>query len=84
MSTIDTEAFHIESDKCISFPGPGDTLAMAENPMFEFFGAEGYVAHHQSHKVDRDFKEFKEKHTREYEDSVEEIRRKFHFHQNHR
>ena len=83
-ATVDSSAFDVDTDKCISFPGPGNTLAMAENPMFEYVGAEGYGSEHQSHKVERDFAEFRDKHSREYQDDKEEAFRKFHFQQNHR
>lgn len=77
-------SFDVDAKSCISFPGPGDTLAMAENPMFEFIGSPGYSASHQSHKVDKDFSQFKETHKRNYETEKEEEVRKFNFRHNHR
>ena len=75
----------MDADKCIDFPGPGDTtLAMAENPMFEFLGSPGYTAKHQSHKVDTDFHQFKETHKKDYKNEEEEELRKFNFRHNHR
>ena len=69
---------------CISFPGPGAGLAAAENPFFEFVGAEGYGSEHRSFKVDTEFEAFKDKHGRKYTDSSEEAQRKTHFRHNHR
>ena len=84
VTKVDSNAFQVKYTECISFPGPGNTLAMAENPMFEFVGASGYGPEHQSHKVDSDFKTFKEEHQRNYDNDREEAKRRFHFHQNHR
>ena len=56
---------------------------MAENPFFEYFGADSYEAHHQTAKVDGDFEEFKNKHDKSYEKN-EEDQRKNHFKHNHR
>lgn len=83
-ATIDSSKFNVTADNCISFPGPGDALAMAENPLFEFVGASGYDAKHHSHKVDREFQDFREIHDRNYVDEKEETQKRFHFHQNHR
>lgn len=83
-SNINSSSFDVTEDKCISFPGPGDTIAMAENPLFEYFGGSGYSTQHQSHKIDSDFSQFKEKHNRNYQDKKEEAQRKVHFHHNHR
>ena len=69
---------------CKGFPGPGVTLPMARNPMFEFVGAHGYKEEHRSHKVDSDFEEFKGQHGREYDNEKEEGKRKTHFKHNHR
>lgn len=71
-------------DHCIDFPGPGDTLAMAEHPMFEFIGSPDYTAAHQSNKIDKDFSKFKEIHSRLYENEKEEEIRKFNFRHNFR
>lgn len=83
-SINDSSVFDVDESSCISFPGPGDTLAMAENPMFEFVGSRAYNAEHQSHKLERDFSEFKQMHKRNYETDKEEEMRKFNFRQNHR
>ena len=69
---------------CKGFPGPGVTLPMARNPMFEFVGAQGYKEEHHSHKVDSDFEEFKGQHGRDYDCEKEEAKRKTHFRHNHR
>ncbi len=69
---------------CKGFPGPGLTLAMTENPMFEFVGAGEYEEKHRSYKVDSDFEEFKGHHSRQYDDEGEEAKRKTHFRHNHR
>lgn len=81
---VDSSSFDVDADKCINFPGPGDTLAMAENPMFEFLGSPGYTAKHQSLKVDTDFRKFKETHKKDYKTEEEEELRKFNFRYNHR
>ena len=70
--------------KCISFPGPGSSLPVAENPFFEFVHAEGYTDKHRTHKVDNEFATFKNKHGRNYKDQSEEAKRKTHFRHNHR
>ena len=62
----------------------GVGLPMAENPMFEFFGARGYEDKHRSFKVDSCFEEFKGQHGRQYETEGEEAKRKTHFRHNHR
>ena len=83
-TTVDSSSFNVTDGNCISFPGPGNTLAMAENPMFEFVGNPSYDAKHQSHKVDKEFSQFKETHNRQYETEKEEQLRKFNFRHNHR
>ena len=69
---------------CKGYPGPGVTLPMAENPMFEFVGARGYGDKHRSFKVDSCFEDFKGQHGRQYETEGEEAKRKTHFRHNHR
>lgn len=83
-ASIDSSSFDVNPGSCIDFPGPGDTLAMAENPMFEFIGSPGYTAAHQSHTIDKDFNQFKEMHQRFYENEKEEEIRKVNFRHNHR
>jgi hypothetical protein len=80
----DSASFDVDADKCISFPGPGNTLPMAENPIFEYIGSPGYSDKHQSHKVDEAFHQFKATHKRNYETEEEEEFRKFNFRHNHR
>lgn len=82
--TANSSIFNVTDNKCVSYPGPGVTLPMAENPMFEFVGASGYDTKQHSHIVDRDFGQFKKKHDRNYEDDKEEVQRKVHFRHNHR
>ena len=82
--SIDPSVFNVDFSGCISFPGPGDTLPMAENHMFAFFGADGYDAKHLSHKVDTEFENFKEKHERQYSGDKDLEQRRFHFRNNHR
>ena len=76
--------FVVAEFTCKGFPGPGVTLPMARNPMFEFVGAQGYKEEHRTHKVDSDFEEFKGQHGREYDCEKEEAKRKTHFRHNHR
>lgn len=83
-ASINSSVFNISAENCISFPGPGITFPMAESPIFEYIGAQGYERKHQSHKIDTDFNDFKEKHGRKYENDKDEAQRKFHFRQNHR
>ena len=75
---------NVSLDTCVSFPGPGVGFPMAENPMFEFIGAKGYGRKHQSHQIDSNFDDFKEKHGRTYEHMREETLRKMNFRHNHR
>lgn len=82
--TINSSVFDVSQDKCISFPGPGNTLAMAENPLFEYFGASGYNSGHQAHKIDSNFEQFKDKYSKKYGSREEEQHRKIHFRYNHR
>ncbi len=70
--------------ECISFPGPGVTNPMSENPFFEFMGAEGYSRAHQSQRTDEEFNQFKKKHERSYGRQSEEATRKTHFRHNYR
>lgn len=70
--------------ECISFPGPGVTNPMSENPFFEFVGAEGYSSDHQSRRVDEEFDHFKRKHKRKYAHQADEAERKAHFRHNYR
>ncbi len=83
-ASADASSFDVNASSCISFPGPGDALAMTENPVFEYIGSPGYSAKHQSHNMDKDFDHFKETHNRKYETEEEEKTRKFNFHHNHR
>ncbi|XP_064398726.1 digestive cysteine proteinase 1-like [Halichondria panicea] len=84
-TTLDATVFDYASKfTCKGFPGPGVTLPMIENPMFEFVGASGYEEKHRSYKVDSDFEEFKGHHSRKYESEGEEVKRKTHFRHNHR
>ena len=82
--TVDSSAFEVSEDKCVSFPGPGDSFAMAENPLFEYFGASGYSAGHQAHRLENTFNEFKELYNKKYRSREEEERRKVHFRYNQR
>ena len=69
---------------CTNFPGPGVTNPMGENPFFEFVGSEGYSDEDKTRKMEGDFKHFKNKHGKKYEDDKEEAMRKTHFRHNYR
>lgn len=83
-TTINDSTFDVDFSDCKQFPGPGVNIPMAENHAFAFFGAAGYGTKHQSHKVDTEFDNFKEKHGRKYNDEKHEEQKKFHFRRNHR
>jgi len=83
-TSVNTSLFNQDFSSCTSFPGPGVSLPMAENPVFSFVGADGVHSKYQSHKVDSEFENFKEKHGRQYSSNKEEELRKFHFRHNHR
>ena len=80
---VDSTVFDVDFSSCTSFPGQEVTLPMAENHAFAFIGALGYDALDCSHKVDREFDQFKEKYGRAYDDREME-EKKFHFRHNHR
>ena len=83
-NSINESCFNRDFSNCKGFPGPGVSLPMAENPVFTFVDAEGVHSKHQSYKVDTEFKNFKEKHGRQYSSDKEEELRKFYFRHNHR
>lgn len=82
--TLNSSSFDVSPDKCIGFPGPGDSLAMAENPIFQYVGASGYNSEHQAHQIENGFMKFKEEHKKTYKNDKEEQRRKMHYRHNHR
>jgi len=84
-SAPDPDVFKFQDKfECISFPGPGVTDPMCENPFFELVGAKGYSENDRSKRVENEFNEFKNKHGKQYKDEIEEAQRKTHFRHNYR
>ena len=57
---------------------------MHANPMFELIGSPDHDKSMQSAQVDKEFEEFKKKHSKDYHDNKEHEQRKTNFHHNYR